>query len=311
MTRILAHIHTMNDENVIGDSLAAVLNQTRPVDDVLIVDNGSVDGTLDREFPDNVTCIEHGCNLGTSGSVITGLKYALERQYDWLWVFDADAAPRPDALSKLFEYYETLSADEQDQIHRITSLSIDLSTGQEVHGFAIGKYGFGPTTPPADGRPYECVGTIWSGSLFRLDNVRKVGLPDADYVLDAGETVYGYEAKIRGFRTMLVPASIVDHNIDTEIGSALQYRRVSFGPLKFGIVELAPIRHYYRTRNLLHFWLHEYRDRSLAHSLRMLPGWVWIPSIVLKLSLLGRWAEARAILRGLVDGLLGRMQVRF
>ena len=66
--RILAQIVTLNDERAIEQSLQAVLDQVHPVDEVLIVDNGSTDGTLDRDFPKQVTIIRHGSNLGTSGA---------------------------------------------------------------------------------------------------------------------------------------------------------------------------------------------------------------------------------------------------
>jgi hypothetical protein len=86
--RILGLIHTYNYEDVIERSLEALLNQTHPVDEVLIEDNASTDGTLRRSFPEKVSVLRHDVNLGTSGSVRAGLIYALDRRYDWLWIFD-------------------------------------------------------------------------------------------------------------------------------------------------------------------------------------------------------------------------------
>jgi glycosyltransferase involved in cell wall biosynthesis len=43
--RVLAHIHTFNDVDVIDRTIDAVRRQTRPVDGILIVDNASRDGT--------------------------------------------------------------------------------------------------------------------------------------------------------------------------------------------------------------------------------------------------------------------------
>ena len=37
--RVLAHIHTFNDADIIAATLAAVRHQTRPPDGILIVDN--------------------------------------------------------------------------------------------------------------------------------------------------------------------------------------------------------------------------------------------------------------------------------
>lgn len=98
--RILGHIHTFNDEEVIDGTLAALLEQTYPLEEIILVDNASTDATLKRSFPDKVTIIRHEKNLGTSGTVITGFKYALSKNFDWIWVFDADSVPQKDALEE-------------------------------------------------------------------------------------------------------------------------------------------------------------------------------------------------------------------
>jgi rhamnopyranosyl-N-acetylglucosaminyl-diphospho-decaprenol beta-1,3/1,4-galactofuranosyltransferase len=75
--RILAHIHTMNDAAAIEQALEGLRRQTRPSDAILIVDNASADGTLDRPFPETVTIVRNPENLGTSGAVRAGLDHAL------------------------------------------------------------------------------------------------------------------------------------------------------------------------------------------------------------------------------------------
>ncbi len=78
--KILGHIHTFNDEEVIDLSLQALLDQTYPLDEIVLVDNASTDGTLQRNFPSKVTIIRHTENLGTSGAVATGLQYGIANQ---------------------------------------------------------------------------------------------------------------------------------------------------------------------------------------------------------------------------------------
>ena len=46
--KILGHIHTFNDEEVIDRSLQALLDQTYPLDAIVIVDNASTDGSVDK-----------------------------------------------------------------------------------------------------------------------------------------------------------------------------------------------------------------------------------------------------------------------
>src|ERR1051326_5108055 len=107
--RILAHIHTFNDAAVIDQALDALERQTRKPDAIIIVDNGSTDRTLDRAFPRCVTAIiRHPTNLGTSGTVRTGFTFALEHDFDWIWILDADSVPEADALENLLAFFERL-----------------------------------------------------------------------------------------------------------------------------------------------------------------------------------------------------------
>jgi glycosyltransferase involved in cell wall biosynthesis len=114
--RVLAHIHTMNDEAVIEQALEGLRRQTRPPDAIVIVDNASIDSTLDRTFPETATILRNPVNLGTSGTIRIGFDHALRHGFDWTWVFDADTVPEPDALEKLLVFYEQLSTLQQQRV---------------------------------------------------------------------------------------------------------------------------------------------------------------------------------------------------
>src|SRR5262245_47064576 len=104
--RVLGHIHTFNDADVIEQALAGLQQQTRKPDAVIIVDNGSTDQTLGRPFPQWVIVLRHSTNLGTSGTVRTGFAYAIEHEFDWVWILDADSVPEPDALENLLAFFD-------------------------------------------------------------------------------------------------------------------------------------------------------------------------------------------------------------
>src|SRR5437870_9045526 len=106
--RVLAHNHTFSDADIIERTIASERQQTRPVDAILVVDNASRDATLEQPSVKDAAIIRHEQNLGTSGAVYSGMRYALEQDYDWIWVFDADSTPEPDALKKLLDLYKSL-----------------------------------------------------------------------------------------------------------------------------------------------------------------------------------------------------------
>ena len=67
--RVLALIFSFNDADVIEQTITAISRQIRPVDEILVVDNASADGTLDQPSLKSVTVLRHGENLGASGAI--------------------------------------------------------------------------------------------------------------------------------------------------------------------------------------------------------------------------------------------------
>jgi GT2 family glycosyltransferase len=307
--RILGHIHTFNDKDVIDRSLQALLDQTYRLDEILIVDNASTDGTLKRSFPEQVTVIRHGENLGTSGAVITGMQYALEKGYDWIWVMDGDSAPRRDALENLTFFYNNLPHDSQKKVYRLSSLLTQASNGMFYGASIIFASGGGePVRLNPQNSAHECDGGVWSGSLFKVEAIRAIGLPSADYVLDWGEFEYSYRSKIKGYKAYVIQSSILDHNISGHESMRSKTRRL--GPLCFNVFEFPPIRCYYETRNRIYFWLYEYKEpnllifkRNIYFLIRFTMNFLLRPKT--------HKQEIFACLRGIWDGIRKNMHHRY
>lgn len=77
--------------------------------DVLVVDDGSPDGTaaivkrLMTEFPERVFIIERSGKLGLGTAYITGFKWALQQEYEYIFEMDADFSHNPDDVPLLYE----------------------------------------------------------------------------------------------------------------------------------------------------------------------------------------------------------------
>lgn len=75
--------------------------------DLLIVDDGSPDGTAElvkqeqTTFGDRLHLIERSGKLGLGTAYITGFKFALERGYDRIYEMDCDFSHNPDDLVRL------------------------------------------------------------------------------------------------------------------------------------------------------------------------------------------------------------------
>ena len=303
--RVLAHIHSFNDADIIDRTIAAVQGQTRPVDGILVVDNASTDATLDQVSLKNVTVLRERENVGTSGAVFTGMHYALEHNYDWIWIIDADSFVDPDALEKLFELYAQLPKEVQDETAFLASLPRNLKDDKPHHGALLATRGLGAVKPRPNQRYYICHVTIWSGSLYRLSAVRAIGLPNPDYVLDWGEFEYGNRVMKAGYNGFVDQTSIVRHNVRG--APSLNPVELTLG---FKVYEFPAIRCYYMCRNMIYFTLFEAPDGRLG----LVPRVAWI---VFKLTMnfllrpFNHRAQIIACFRGMWDGATGNIAKRY
>lgn len=103
----LVIIPTYNEiENV--EAIVRKVMSLQPTFDLLIVDDGSPDGTgavvkqLQAEFPRHLHLMERRGKLGLGTAYIAGFHYALERGYEYIFEMDADFSHNPDDLVRLW-----------------------------------------------------------------------------------------------------------------------------------------------------------------------------------------------------------------
>jgi GT2 family glycosyltransferase len=154
---------------------------------------------------------------------------------------------------------------------------------------------------------YECDATIWSGSVYKLAAVEKVGLPRADYAMDMAEIEYGYRGRRLGYRAFVHQESILDHNLS---GPSLTSRSLKFGPVKLKIIEIQPFRCYYVVRNVVYFWFYDYHDRNLfTYAYVILKTMKFVATFFLRPAT--HWRQITACARGLWDALFNKMNSRY
>lgn len=75
---------------------------------ILIIDDGSPDGTADivkriqEEYPKRLFIIERGKKLGLGTAYLTGFRWSIENNYDYIFEMDADFSHNPDDLFRLY-----------------------------------------------------------------------------------------------------------------------------------------------------------------------------------------------------------------
>jgi GT2 family glycosyltransferase len=221
------------------ESLAA---QSHPLDEIVVVDNGSTDGSreeVERRFP-SVTMLPLGSNQGVGAAFSAGLRYAIEKGYDWVWLFDHDSRPRLNALEELLKAHRSLSPTHTLGI--LGCLPVDPESGSAYHGMAW----TGRLRPLAGGASpkdvYFADSVISSGSLVRAEAVRSAGFPRSDFFIDYVDHEFNLRLRRAGYEIAVVPESVLIHRIGKP-------QVVRFGASSWVRAQEPVWRVYYATRN--------------------------------------------------------------
>lgn len=125
MSKITAIVVTYNRAELLIESLNALLDQTRKLDAIIIVDNQSTDNTTEllkvnnfiSHIPESkplnpkiqinfkknseIHYIRNNWNGGSSGGQYDGIKYAYQNGFDWFWCMDDDTIVDANALESI------------------------------------------------------------------------------------------------------------------------------------------------------------------------------------------------------------------
>ncbi|PRZ06421.1 hypothetical protein BCE75_106139 [Isoptericola sp. CG 20/1183] len=248
------------------DTLACVdsVVQGCPGHDLLVIDNGSFDGVLDKvrgEWPDVMT-MQTGTNLGYSGGMNAGLARGLSSGYDVVTVLNNDTLVEAGALDELVAvaaggatavsprvlyqddpdraWFEGGLLDPDDGLPRHMTTAEAVAAGREV-----------------DGDPYAV--DLLAGCCVTASATtwRDVGLFDDRYFLNFEDSDWSMRARRRGVALRVVPRSRVRHGVSRSFTGAYAY-----------------LGTYYYLRNLLLFartWLPGRQRRRLLRT-RVLPS---------------------------------------
>lgn len=101
--RVAALVLSYNGREVTLHALASLSRLVYDAVDLVVIDNGSVDGTaaaIEEAFPD-VRLLRIEENRGPANGVNAGMRWALERRYDYLLILNNDIEADPRMLEEL------------------------------------------------------------------------------------------------------------------------------------------------------------------------------------------------------------------
>jgi len=142
----LVIIPTYNEKENIETIIRAVFEQPTPFD-ILVIDDGSPDGTasivkkLQAEFPTRLFMVERKGKLGLGTAYITGFKWALEHDYEYIFEMDADFSHNPVDLNKLYDACANHGADVAIGSRYVTGVNVvNWPIGRVLMSYFASKY---------------------------------------------------------------------------------------------------------------------------------------------------------------------------
>lgn len=201
-----------NREHDTAETLDSFLLQRGVTVKVLLVDNGSNDGSGDRlhsRYPD-IDYLQIGSNLGYTGGNNRGIEHALAAGAQWVLVVNNDTVAQPDCLRLLVD------ALQRDPRLGAASPYITQFGSGERPWFAAGQLSLMRVTGlhvtgPASGTPTPC--TFLSGCclLFRAEVLREVGLFREDLWAYMEDVELSLRMLRAGWRLAVVPEARLAH----------------------------------------------------------------------------------------------------
>ncbi|HKP92122.1 MAG TPA: glycosyltransferase [Thermoleophilaceae bacterium] len=214
--RVAATILTRNRVGLLRESVRAAQAQTRPVDELIVVDNASEDGTLEvlaSEFPD-VAVVALPENQGATGGFYEAIAAGRRTGADWLWLLDDDSIARPDALEELVAVLDRLDGELRPTVlcsrvewsdgtpHVMNRPVIRPDSGQQL-------------VEAVSRRLYPIRAASWVSVMISSEAVDRYGMPLRQFFYQADDIEYTARI-LRDSPGYYVPRSVVLHDTPTQ-----------------------------------------------------------------------------------------------
>lgn len=192
---IIAVVVTYNRKVLLKECIDAILNQTKPITKLIVIDNNSTDGTYEMLENENylnnnkVFCKRLEKNTGGSGGFYEGMKLARTLNPDWVWIMDDDTIPNGNSLEELVKAKEVVKEKVgffassvyglNGECMNVPTVNIDLSENGYADWYRYLSYGM-----------IKIKEATFVSLLINGEALKEVGLPCKDYFIWGDDTEY-------------------------------------------------------------------------------------------------------------------------
>lgn len=263
MDNIAACIVTYNRKELLIKCLNSIISQTQTVQEIIIVNNCSTDGTKDMLFSKGYICpineytsedasiyisnykisktqniqirlIDKILNEGGAGGFYTAMKTAYELGYEWVWLMDDDGIPNNNQIEELLKKskkYNLLFCNALVcRIDDPNQLVFGINKKYKSHQFQDNEIEYGEMNPH-------------NGTLIHHSVMEKIGFTKKEMFIWGDEVEYMQRAIKNGYPLVTICTAIHYHpknqSNSINIIPLLKYKKIRIPNPKFS-------HHYYR-----------------------------------------------------------------
>ena len=199
--------------------IASLAKQSLPDFTIVAVENGSHDGSaerfkeLQRQYGNKLQTLFNDTNLGFTGGVNTGIRWAIDRDFDYVALFNNDALADK-------EWLKTLLTSAQKHKTGITTGLLLLEDGKTIDstGDWFSKWGLPfprnrhdpVSSTPKGGNVFGATG---GATLFSVPMLREIGLFDEDLFAYYEDVDISFRAQLAGWNVYFEPSAIAYHKL--------------------------------------------------------------------------------------------------
>lgn len=207
--KITAVVVTFNRLELLKQGIECLRKQQK-LTGIIVVNNGSTDGTREWLDAQPGLLVVHQDNVGGSGGFYTGIERAYSEGADWIWCMDDDVFPRPDCLDRLLPYTDRPEVgilsprrllEGKVFTHEFRHFNFTNPIGS-LHGRKLAKQQVNQAT--------EIVGADFEGPFISRRVVEKIGLPNRELFIFCDDTDYCLRAHLAGFKLLYIPEALMD-----------------------------------------------------------------------------------------------------
>lgn len=256
-----AVIVTYNRKSDLLICISKLLKQSVTLDEILIIDNASTDGTYDLLIKNKIVNLKNKkndgvllskinetdviysklpVNTGGAGGFFEGQKLALERGNHYIWLMDDDGFAEEDTLELLLNSLTSTCIDV------INPLVIDIEKPDKLSfglSLLIKNTAEAEEKKDTDGIIYDLCNPF-NGTLFTADIIKKIGFIKAEMFIWGDETEYMRRLVSAGYR------------IGTNVNAKFYH------PTSKTVIESFFFNKYQIERKPLHLQMNFYRNKA-------------------------------------------------